>query len=56
MQTRYISTFPVLPRLCTNCGILNDFDGLSMAIINMGDFMVSHSVLREHLKNFLTVG
>ncbi|XP_065052628.1 uncharacterized protein LOC135681910 isoform X2 [Rhopilema esculentum] len=40
---------------CSNheCGRLTDFDGGAKGILNQGDFLVAHDVLRDYMQHFL---
>ena len=40
---------------CSNhqCGRLTHFDGGAKGILNQGDFLVAHDVLRDYMQHFL---
>ncbi|XP_050406170.1 uncharacterized protein LOC126827514 isoform X2 [Patella vulgata] len=40
-------------RPCLNCDTITDFDGLNKCILNMGNYMVGHDVLRSYMHSFL---
>lgn len=46
-----VSTF-----VCPNCEVLAQPDGNDEGVLNMGDFLVTHTLLRDYLKLFLLDG
>ncbi len=40
----------------SECNLVNHFDGSEYAVLNMGVFLISHSVVRLYMHHFLRSG
>ncbi|XP_065067450.1 uncharacterized protein LOC135693013 isoform X1 [Rhopilema esculentum] len=53
--TKMILAVQVPYRRCQNaqCGLIQPYDGCAKGILNMGEFLVGHDVLRDYMLHFL---
>ena len=55
-HTFHFVSFTVTQLKCKGCGSIKMFDGADQNVLHMNKFIISHSVLRDYMKQYLTIG